>query len=137
MNSVLFDSDVLLDILLAREPFGIDALKVLDLCKRDEVNGYTTAVIIANVYYLASKEHSSKVVRTNISALMHILDIAIIPKDVIQIALNSPFKDFEDAMQNYAAVHNGNITTIITRNVKDYKNSTLEVMTPKDYLMKS
>lgn len=136
MDNVLLDSDVLLDILLARVPFGLDALRVLDLCKKGKVRGFTTAVIIANVNYIAKKEHSSKVVRRNINALIKILDIVVIPKSIILKALASSFTDFEDALQNYAAVNTGKISFILTRNVKDYKHSILDVMTPKDYLVR-
>ena len=49
-------------------------------------------------------------------------------------ALNSDFKDFEDALQNYSAVENGTVKVILTRNVKDFKNSELAVLTPESYL---
>jgi hypothetical protein len=37
-------------------------------------------------------------------------------------------------LQNYAAEINGEVEIILTRNVKDYKNSALSVMTPADFL---
>jgi hypothetical protein len=49
-------------------------------------------------------------------------------------ALNSKFKDFEDALQNYTAQNNGIITIILTRNSKDFKNSKLAVISPEMYL---
>ncbi|MCL6219586.1 hypothetical protein L1967_14920 [Zunongwangia sp. M21534] len=55
-------------------------------------------------------------------------------KEVVLGALNSKFKDFEDALQNFSAVENGEITIILTRNVKDYKKSELAVLTPETYL---
>ena len=55
-------------------------------------------------------------------------------KEIIQTALNSPFTDFEDALQNYSAEFSGEIDAIITRNIKDFKNSTLGVLTPDDFV---
>jgi hypothetical protein len=55
-------------------------------------------------------------------------------KNIIISALNSDFKDFEDALQNYAAEINGEVNVIITRNTKDYKKSNLAVMNPKEFL---
>ena len=66
--------------------------------------------------------------------LISITEILVINKDSILQALNSDFKDFEDALQNYSAEINGNISIIITRNLKDYKNSSLSVMSPENYL---
>ena len=55
-------------------------------------------------------------------------------RKVIENALNSGFKDFEDSLQNYSAVNNGNIDLILTRNIKDYKTSELGIFTPETYL---
>lgn len=53
---------------------------------------------------------------------------------VVESALNSDFKDFEDALQNYSAINNGEIETIITRNVKDFKKSEIGVLSPESYV---
>lgn len=55
-------------------------------------------------------------------------------KDVVLNALESAFNDFEDALQNFSAVKHGDIHSIITRNIKDYKHSTLNVITPDVFL---
>jgi len=55
-------------------------------------------------------------------------------RKVVENALNSGFKDFEDSLQNFSAVNNGSIDLILTRNLKDYKNSELGVFTPETYI---
>ena len=55
-------------------------------------------------------------------------------KEVVLDSLNSGFKDFEDALQNFSAVKNGKINIVLTRNIKDYKKSDLAVLTPETYL---
>jgi hypothetical protein len=62
------------------------------------------------------------------------MDVLLIDREVLEQALNSKFKDFEDAIQNYSAVKPGTISTIITRNIKDFKNSEIGVLTPEEYL---
>ncbi|MBP6577459.1 MAG: PIN domain-containing protein, partial [Chryseobacterium sp.] len=63
-----------------------------------------------------------------------IIDISNIDKDTILLALNSDFKDFEDALQNFSAQKDSQINIIITRNIKDFKSSKLSVMTPEIFL---
>ena len=66
--------------------------------------------------------------------LVTITEILTTDRDVIIKALNSNFNDFEDALQNYSAELNGQIDLIVTRNIKDFSNSPLGVMTPENYL---
>ena len=66
--------------------------------------------------------------------LLSITNVLVMNKETIIQALNSKFKDFEDALQNYAAENADDIKVIITRNVKDFKNSNLGVITPINYL---
>lgn len=62
--------------------------------------------------------------------------LSVLPMDgeVVVQALNSGFRDFEDALQNAAATSERDIAIIVTRNVKDYRNSELSIMTPEEYL---
>jgi hypothetical protein len=90
--------------------------------------------MISNVYYLLRKTTKHEKVIEGLKSLLSILDILTTDKSTVLKALNSPFKDFEDALQNYSAEANGEIPIIVTRNTKDYKNSALSVMTPDNYL---
>ena len=134
MKRVLIDTDVILDFFFDRAPFSDDAAKVLSLCESREIKGYVTSVIISNVYYLLRQTATHEKVIEKLTQLMTIAEVLTTDKDVILKALNSDFKDFEDALQNYAAELNGQIDLIITRNIKDYKNSSLGIMTPGNYL---
>ena len=55
-------------------------------------------------------------------------------RNVVLSALDSNFKDFEDALQNFSAIANGGIEIILNRNIKDYKKSELAVFSPETYL---
>lgn len=134
MNRVLIDTDVILDFFFDREPFSENASKILSLCEAKEITGYVTPVIISNVYYLLKQTAKHEKVIEKLILLISFLDILTISKKVILEALSSDFKDFEDALQNYSAEQSNDIDIIITRNIKDYKNSCLAVMLPDTYL---
>lgn len=134
MVKILIDTDVILDFFFDREPFSENAAKILSLCESKEIMGFVTPVIISNTYYLLRQTAKHEKVIEKLKLLVSITDILVIDKDSILQALNSDFKDFEDALQNYSAELNKEIDIIITRNTKDYKNSTLGIMTPDNYL---
>lgn len=134
MKNILIDTDVILDFFLDREPFSENAAKILSLCEKKEIIGFVTPVIVSNVYYLLSQKGKQEKVIEKLKILLSLLEILIIDKNSIMVALNSDFKDFEDALQNYAAELNGKIDIIVTRNTKDYKKSELGIMNPEDFL---
>ena len=134
MDRVLFDTEVLLDFFFDRVPFSNYIAKVLNLCKEKKIEGFTTPVIIANTYYLLRKTAKHEVVIDKLNQLLNIIDVTEMNKNVVLKSLNSNFRDFEDALQNFSAVENGNIKVILTRNVKDFKHSELAILTPESYL---
>ena len=134
MENVLIDTDVILDFFFDREPFSEFATDILNLCEENKLKGFTTPVIICNTYYLLRKTAKHEIVTEKIKQLLTIVDVLQIDKEVVLDSLNSDFKDFEDALQNYSALKNGKISIVLTRNIKDYKKSELAVMTPETYL---
>jgi t-SNARE complex subunit (syntaxin) len=90
--------------------------------------------MMSNVYYLLRKIAKHEKVIENLKALLSIIDIAVINKETVLDALNFDIKDFEHALQNYSAQNEQEIKIIITRNIKDYKTSSLSVMIPETYL---
>lgn len=134
MTRILIDTDVILDFFFDREPFAENAAKILSLCESKEIKGFLTPVIISNVYYLLRQTATHEKVIEKLKMLVSITEIIVIDSDVIVQALNSPFKDFEDALQNYSAELDKEIDLILTRNTKDFKNSSLAVMTPDNYM---
>lgn len=134
MKRVLIDTDVILDFFFDRKPFADNAGAVLSLCESGEITGYVTSVIISNLYYILRRVARHEKVVERLQQLILIVDFLVTDKDVIKQALNSRFKDFEDSLQNFSAEKNGAIEVVITRNVKDFKNSSLGVMTPENFL---
>lgn len=134
MDKVLIDTDVLLDFFFDRVPFSNAAAQVLNQCKAKQIAGFVTPVIIANTYYLLRKTAKHELVIDKLNQLLQIIDIVEMNRNVVLKALNSKFKDFEDALQNYAAIERKNIKILLTRNVKDFKHSELAILTPESYL---
>ena len=134
MNKIFIDTDVILDFFFDRKPFSDDATKLFILCEKKVVTGFVTPVILSNVYYLLRKTAKHEKVIEKLKMFINLIEIATINKATILEALNSEFKDFEDALQNYSAQHDKDIQVIVTRNVKDFKESRLSVMTPETYL---
>lgn len=134
MTRILIDTDIILDFFFDRQPFAENAAKILSLCESKEIKGFVTPVIISNVYYLLRQTATHLKVIEKLKQLVSITEILIIDKDAVLQALNSDFKDFEDALQNYSAELDKEIDVILTRNTKDFKNSLLAVMTPDNYI---
>lgn len=134
MGKILIDTDVILDFFFDRQPFSEEASQILSLCESKKLNGFVTPIMISNIYYILRKTAKHEKVIEGLKSLMDIVDVAVITKNTIVDALNSNFKDFEDALQNFSAQDKKDINIIITRNIKDYKTSSLSVMTPETYL---
>ena len=134
MESILIDTDVILDFFFDRQPFSDDAALIFALCEKKKIKGYVTPVIYSNTYYLLRQTaHHDKVIN-KLKQLLSITDVLTMDREVVIQALNSGFTDFEDALQNFSAIKNGDISAIITRNIKDYKTSKIGVLTPDNYL---
>ncbi len=134
MDKVLIDTDVILDFFFDRKPFAQYSSQVIGLCETDQIKGFITPVICSNVYYLLRQTARHNKVINNLKQLLVITDVLMMDKEVVSNALNSGFKDFEDSLQNFAAVKNGEIDVILTRNLKDFSKSEIGVLTPESYI---
>jgi len=133
MKSALLDSDILLDFFYDRKPHSFFASYILTLCERKELIGYVTPVILSHVYYLLRKSSTHARVIQKLNQFLTFTEILPMDKSTILKAMNSQFKDFEDALQNYASEDSGLVDLVFTRNLRDYQYSTLPVMSPEDY----
>jgi predicted nucleic acid-binding protein len=134
MKRILIDTDVILDFFFDRKPYSDFAAKIFSLCESNEIQGFVTPVIYSNVYYLLRQTSSHKKVIEKMTQLLSITDVLLMDSAVVHCALTSGFKDFEDALQNFSAINDGTIESIITRNIKDFKQSDIGVLTPENFL---
>jgi predicted nucleic acid-binding protein len=133
VKNIFLDSDIILDLLLQRCPYDISISLVFEKSKSNELKLFTSSVCIANVYYILRKNHTNSDVKNMLNKLFVYVDILSVDSDIIRLALNSFFNDFEDAVQYYTSIKN-KFDTILTRNIKDYKSTDIPVMTPEEFL---
>lgn len=132
MKKIFLDSDIILDGLLKRPQFELAAINLLALAARSGVKAVTSSIVFMNVHYFLDK--FDRVNKMNLlKTLRSIVNIIEIGEDEIDLALNSNFSDFEDAVQYYAAM-SAKADAIITRNVKDYKHASIPVLTAEQFL---
>ena len=130
---VLFDTNVLLDVLLDREPFATQSAEILSKADRGELSGYVCATTITTICYLCRKEMDKSEANQNIQTLLSILEVTPVNRKVIEAALQADFNDFEDAVLNESAML-VSAEVIVTRNKKDFSNSSIPVYTPDELL---
>ncbi len=132
MDKLFIDSDIILDLIQEREHYA-EALQLFSLIEENKVRGYVSPLIFANLYYILRKQETSGFalqVLTRLKALLHVLTIN---EKIIELALSSGFKDFEDAIQFYSALEE-NLDYLITRNREDYKKSGIIICNAGEYL---
>ena len=131
---VMIDTCVSLDFIQQREPFFEDAKKLFEAIKNEEIEGYITVKSSMDIHYVIKHIlHDVKAVRTvlqNLLALVKLLDSSA--SDAVA-ALNSDVTDYEDALMAETAVSSG-MDHIVTRNIKDYKNTAVSVLLPGELL---
>ena len=133
MQKIFIDTDIILDLLAERQPFYKNAAAIFTLIDRGKVKGFTSPIVFANLHYILSKQLSKNYAIKNLKKLRTLIKIVPVDERIIDLSLESDFKDYEDAIQYNAAISAG-ISTLITRNIKDYKNPTITVCSPDEYL---
>lgn len=130
---VLFDLNILLDVLQARPQFYELSAKLLACAETGKIQGWLAAHSITTLFYLFSKSHSPDQARVTLTSLLQFLQIAPVNQVVIEQALNLPYRDFEDAVQMAAALHI-RADYLLTRKEKDFQPSPLPVVQPAELL---
>jgi predicted nucleic acid-binding protein len=131
--NIFIDSDIILDILAKREPFYDPAALLFSLIEKGKIVGYTSPVVFSNVHYVLRKRISKKTTIESLRYLKSLIQILPLDNRAIELALDSEFNDFEDAIQYFCAEQNS-INYIITRNKIDYKKAKINILTAKEFL---
>ena len=135
MENVFIDTDVIVDFLTDRKPFSLESAKIFSLIDQKKIKGCVSSLSFSNLYYVLRKFGTHKKVISSLQDLSELVDILKVDSDIVKSALNLDFKDFEDSIQYFAAQEHKKVDCIITRNIKDYKDSSLPVMTPETFLV--
>ena len=128
------DSDVVIDFFTDREPHANPASELFELNEQGELKIYLSAASINNIYYIVRRFLGHKKTIEVIELLTDMTQIIGTTKNEIVQALKNDFSDYEDSIQYSSALAVKGLDAIITRNIKDYKNSKIAVMTPLNFL---
>ena len=133
MTRIFLDTNVILDLLAERIPFFDSIAKVATLADQKKLILVVSPLSFTTVEYVLNKFESSESVLSKLRKFKIICEVCEVNEETIEKGLNSSFKDFEDAVQYFTAIQSG-CSIIITRNGKDFKSSTIPVMTAEEYL---
>jgi predicted nucleic acid-binding protein len=133
LRRVLFDSDVLLDVLAERQPFVVASAQALNAVAQEQVEGYVSGHAVTNIFYILRRQIGCEAARNLLSRLLQRIQVASVTDEVIRNALQSPVKDFEDAVTSASAFAAG-LEAIVTRNTSDFVNSSVPAMLPLEFL---
>jgi len=130
MKRVLYDINVLLDVLLKREQFLADSASALDAVGQGQVEGYIAGHAVTTLFYLLQRELGMAKSRQVLAGLLTKMRVAPVTDAGIRQALNNSFKDFEDGV-TYAAAQEAEVSVIVTRNVSDFTKGIIPAVLPE------
>ena len=129
---ILVDTNVLLDALLAREPFVADAAFLLEAIESGQVIGFISATTVTDVHYLVRRQtQSPEAAMIAVTRLLALMEICTVDRGVLEQALTLNFRDFEDAVQVACAMAL-KLTAIVTRDVAGFAGSPISVLSPEE-----
>lgn len=130
---VLFDLNILLDVLQERKEFYDFSARLLAYAETGAIQGWLAAHSVTTLFYLIAKDKSAEQARVTLTSLLQFLKIAPVDQNTIEHALNLPYRDFEDAVQMMAALQ-VHADFLLTRNVRDYQPTPMKVIQPVELL---
>jgi predicted nucleic acid-binding protein len=133
MLKVFVDTDIILDLLAKRDPHYQYSAKLFSLADEDEIKVYVSSLSFSNLNYILSKQFTTVQARKKLLTFKTLVNVLSVSEKSVDLALNSDFNDFEDALQYFTALE-FKISTLITRNLKDYKKADISVLTAEQYI---
>ena len=130
---IFLDTNVLMDVLLARQPFCLHSARLLELCANGLLEGYVSTITFPTLAYILRKGHTPEYVRQKLHVLTNVVTLVDFTGILLKQAITLPFDDIEDAMQSVCAI-SCKAEAIITRNIKDFTYSQITAFTPENFL---
>jgi len=133
VKSVLCDINVILDIFLKRDPYYVPAARLFTMIEEKKLIGFLSAQSFPTLFYILSKELKREKALRVLEKIRIVFRVAAVDEKGIDLSLASTFRDFEDAVQYYSALH-VKADCLITRNKADYRTDRIPIMTPEEFL---
>lgn len=131
MKRLLFDVNVVLDVLLDRAPFAEASSEAWAAVERGEADGLLSAHAVTTLHYLNAKAVGVRMASETTDALLSVFDVAPVDEAVLRSAVALEWKDFEDAV-TAAGAKRAKCDAVITRNPRDFKGAPIKVLTPAE-----
>jgi predicted nucleic acid-binding protein len=133
MKNIFLDTNIVLDLLAYRMPFYTEAAKLFSLADKEKIRLSISALCLADSNYILSRQHPEMEVRKILRKFKVLVNVLPLDDKISDLALNSEFRDFEDAIQYFTAIENDQ-DIIITRNQPDFKESKIPIMTAGEFI---
>ncbi|KGF71394.1 hypothetical protein DO97_20775 [Neosynechococcus sphagnicola sy1] len=130
---ILIDTNIVLDLILEREPFVEIAISLFEQIEQGNLTGYIAATTITNIFYIIRKTEGREVALAAINRLLIGLRFCAVDYQTVETALNLELKDFEDSIQLACATLN-QLDAIVTRDRQDFRGSNLPIYSPTELL---
>ena len=130
---VLLDTNIILDLLLKRQPFAQDAAAIWDANRQGRCEGYVSAITPVTVFYVARKMAGVAEAQRMVAEILRAFLVCAVNFNVLQAALTLPLNDYEDAVQ-VAGAETHSLDAIITRDLEDFAGASIRVFSPADFL---
>jgi len=133
MKNLFLDTNIVLDLLAERLPFYTEAAKLFSLADKKKLKLSISSLCLADAHYILSRQNPEIEVRKVLRKFKVLVNVLPLDDKITDLALNSDFKDFEDAIQYFTAIENDQ-DLIINRNQHDFKESKIPVMTAGEFI---
>jgi predicted nucleic acid-binding protein len=134
MKKLFVDTNIVIDLLSRREPYYEEAATLFSLADKNQVELSISSLTIANTSYALLRQMDPIKAKSILRKLRLIVKILPLDDKIVGLALNDEtFADFEDGLQYFTAIENRQ-ETIITRNLKDFKNSKIPTITAEQFI---
>lgn len=130
---VLIDTNVILDVLCNRSEFVEDSSRVWKYCEVNQIEGYISALSVPNIVYILRKELTPQKTQQLIQQILMIFDVTDLKSSDLKNAAEMLSSDFEDAVQMCCA-NRIKADYIVTRNIRDFKESKVPALKPSEFL---
>lgn len=129
---IFVDTNILLDVLLEREGYYYDALKIWVSAENGDVEACIAAISLNNVHYVMRKLKSETTAMIAVKILLRIFKVVPVDADILGLAVDFHDKDFEDDIQLQCALK-AKCSQLFTRNPNHYDHSAIAVVPPSSF----
>ena len=131
---ILYDTNVLLDVLLRREPHARAAAHLWDAAHRGRLAGVVSAISLPTIAYLVGRGYSAEQARSDAHAVLATFEVAPVGRPELETGLDEAFaRDYEDGVV-YASAARSGCSGIVTRDATGFAGGELPVYTPSELL---